>query len=97
MKELIKILNSKSYTGISYSNGILTIDLRGGDFYDITCIAYKEPGDRCETTGEQQGSCSIDVSNVAFWSNVREHYARVDIENIEVLNELLENDYHKEF
>ena len=98
MKKLINILNSRSYTSIiSYNNNLLTIELEGGDYYDITLDVYKESGNRCDITGEQQGSCSVDVSNVAFWDNSKDHYTKVEIDDVEALNELLENDYHTEF
>lgn len=97
MKDLINILNSRSYTSISYTGNILEVLLTGGDYYDITLDVYKDSGDTCNITGEQQGSCSVDVSNVAFWDNSRDHYSKVDTDNVEALNELLENNYHTEF
>ena len=97
MKELINILNSRPYTNISYTGRVLTIELIGGAYYDITLDVYKEPGDTCDITGEQTGSCSVDVSSVYCWDNVRDHYAMVEIHNTEELNYLLENDYYNEF
>lgn len=97
MKDLIKILNDNSYTSIGYHGSLLTIALSEGDFYNITLDVYKEPGDRCDITGETEGSCSVDVSEVAYWDNVRDHYYIVDIDNFEELNQLLENEYHTEF
>jgi len=75
----------------------MEVGLTGGDYYDITLVAYKESGDRCDITGEQTGSCSVDVSNVAFWDSSKDHYSKVEIDNVEALNELLENNYHTEF
>lgn len=97
MKKLIEILNSRTYTNISYNGSIMEVGLTGGDYYDITLVAYKESGDRCDITGEQTGSCSVDVSNVAFWDSSKDHYSKVEIDNVEALNELLENNYHTEF